>query len=168
MAKLDRLLKYLNENDIHYQILSHPAAFTAHQVAMASHVPDSVVAKTLLVRAGSQHWLVVLRADQRVSHRLLKDVLEANHVALAHEEDLPLFFPDCEPSAMPPFGKLYGLPVLVEKSLADDEEIVFNACTHTSAIRLRFEDFERLADPMIAEFAEENTEKRAWLNVEER
>jgi Ala-tRNA(Pro) deacylase len=158
MAKFDRLLKYLNENNVHYQVLSHTEAFTAHQVALASHVPDRNVAKTLLVKADDQYWIVALRADQRLNEHLLRDALEAKHVRLAYEEDLAGFFPDCETSAMPPFGKLYGLPVIVEKGLAEDDEIVFNACTHTNAIRMRFQDYERLADPMIAEFAEERVE----------
>jgi Ala-tRNA(Pro) deacylase len=155
MAKFDMLLKYFNDNNVHYQVLSHTRAFTAHQLAMASHVPDKAVAKTLLVKADDQYWMVVLGADQRLSERLLKHALEVTKIHLAHEEDLDPFFPGCETSAIPPFGKLYGLPVIVEKHLADDEEIVFNACTHTDAIRMKFADFERLANPIVAEFAEE-------------
>jgi Ala-tRNA(Pro) deacylase len=155
MSKLDRLLTFLNEHDVQYQVLSHAEAFTAHQVALTSHVPDRAVAKTLLVKADEQYWLAVLAADQRVSERLLRKALEAKHVTLAHEDDLEGFFPDCEPSAMPPFGKLYGLPVIVEKGLVEDEEIVFNACTHTDAIRMKYADFERIADPLVADFAEE-------------
>jgi len=154
MTTIDRFLAYLNENDVHYQLLVHTPAFTAHQLARASHVPDSELAKTLLVRADGQHWLAVLRADQRVNTSLLKKALEVKQVALAHEEDLERFFPDCELGAMPPFGKLYGLPVIVEHSLAEGDEIVFNACTHRESIRMKFEDFERLANPIIAEFAE--------------
>ncbi len=59
----------------------------------------------------------------------------------------------CEVGAMPSFGNLYGLPVIVDKLLAEDEEIVFNACTHTESIRLKFADFEKLVNPMIAKVA---------------
>jgi prolyl-tRNA editing enzyme YbaK/EbsC (Cys-tRNA(Pro) deacylase) len=45
--------------------------------------------------------------------------------------------------------------VIVEKGLVEDEEIVFNACTHTDAIRMKYADFERIADPLVADFAEE-------------
>jgi Ala-tRNA(Pro) deacylase len=162
MAKFDSLLKYLNDNNIHYQVLSHTQAFTAHQVAQASHVPDKAVAKTLLVKADDQYWMVVLGADQRLSERLLKHSLEAKQIHLAHEEDLEKFFPGCETSAMPPFGKLFGLPVIVEKRLTEDEEIVFNACTHTDSIRMKYEDYERLADPIVAEFAEEPQYSEGW------
>jgi Ala-tRNA(Pro) deacylase len=54
---------------------------------------------------------------------------------------------------MPPFGNLYGIPVFVDRSLTEQEEIVFEACTHTDVIRMRYEDFERLVSPVVAEFA---------------
>lgn len=154
MAKCDRLLKYLNRNNVHYRVVSHPDAFTAHQVAMASHVPDKTVAKTLIVNADGQNWMAVLRADQRLNQRLLRKALEVHHLHLLSEEELEGLFPDCEPSAMPPFGKLYKLPVVAERSLAEDDEILFNACTHRDAIRVRYADYERLEDPFIAEFAD--------------
>ena len=154
MKGIDILLKYLNDNGVRYQVLTHVPAFSAHQAAVASHVPESELAKTLLVKAGEQHWMVVTRADQRVNEKLLKEVLEAKHVGLAHEEDLETQFPDCEVGAMPPFGNLYDLPVIMDTSLEEDEEIVFNACSHTESIKLRLEDYVRLVNPMIAGIAE--------------
>ena len=35
---------------------------------------------------------------------------------------------------MPPFGNLYGLPTYVDKHLAEQDYIVFEAGTHTDAI----------------------------------
>ena len=54
----------------------------------------------------------------------------------------------------PPFGSLYNLAVYVDESLAADEAIVFNAGTHRDAIRLRYDDFVRLAKPRICSFAQ--------------
>ena len=54
---------------------------------------------------------------------------------------------------MPPFGNLFGIPVYVDRSLEADEEIVFNAGTHTLTAKLRFGDFVRLTEPRTAEFA---------------
>ncbi len=153
MAKTSDLIKYLNANNVSYQLLRHVPAFRAHEVAMATHVPDRNLAKTLLVKAGQVYWMVVLRGDQRLDEKALKRVLEVHHVHLAHEEDLDHLFPDCEVGAMPPFGNLYGFPVVVDQALPEDDEIVFNACTHTDSIRMKFSDFERLVRPMIAHIA---------------
>jgi Ala-tRNA(Pro) deacylase len=54
---------------------------------------------------------------------------------------------------MPPFGNLYGMEVLVDKSLCEDEEIAFNAGSHTELIRLSYKDFEGLVKPKVVKFS---------------
>ncbi len=54
---------------------------------------------------------------------------------------------------MPPFGNLYGVEVFVAESLAEDEEIVFNACSHTELIRMSYKDFESLVKPKVMKFS---------------
>jgi Ala-tRNA(Pro) deacylase len=53
---------------------------------------------------------------------------------------------------MPPFGPLYGLPVYVDRSLTEDEYVVFEAGTHSEAIRMRYWDFAALVFPVVVEF----------------
>ena len=153
MSAMNELVRYLQNNGTEFRIHSHLPAFSAHDVALATHVPDNVTAKTLVVKAGQQRWLVALRADYRIDQRLLRDALETHSIHLVPETELDHLFPNCELGAMPPFGNLYGMPVIVDKALADQKEIVFNACTHTESIHMKFEDFERLTNPMVVEFA---------------
>jgi len=63
-------------------------------------------------------------------------------------------FPHCEVGAMPPFGPLYGQTVYVDAVLALEPEIVFNAGTHRDAIAMRWNDFVRMANPVVGKFAE--------------
>lgn len=154
MAKITDLLRYLQSNKVEFQVLEHDPAFSAHDVAAVAHVPESEMAKAILIKIDEHYWMAVLRADQRINEQMIRRVFGAKNVQLAHEENLGMLFPDCQIGAMPPFGNLYGLPVLLEECLADDEEIVFNACTHTKAIRMKFKDFRRLAKPVITGFAE--------------
>ena len=50
---------------------------------------------------------------------------------------------------MPPFGNLYGMEVYVAKTLAEDEEIAFNAGSHIELIKLAYKDFEKLVNPKV-------------------
>ena len=154
MAKITDLLKYLQDNKVHHQLIEHETAYTAHEVARSARVPEGELAKTIIVRADGGFWMAVLRGDQIVDINLLKKALEAKEVHFAHEEDLDFLFPDCQTGAMPPFGNLYGVPVVVDLALASDEEIVFNACSHTRAIKMKFSDFSRLVRPRVAAFAQ--------------
>jgi Ala-tRNA(Pro) deacylase len=54
---------------------------------------------------------------------------------------------------MPPFGSLYNLPTYLDRSLTRSETIVFEAGTHTDAVRMRYSDYERVAKPRIGDFA---------------
>jgi Ala-tRNA(Pro) deacylase len=62
-------------------------------------------------------------------------------------------FPELEVGAMPPFGNLYGMEAFVDESLSQDDEIAFNAGSHTELIRLAYRDFERLVTPKVAKFS---------------
>jgi Ala-tRNA(Pro) deacylase len=76
-------------------------------------------------------------------------VAGVENVQLASEQAFRDMFPGCEVGAMPPFGNLYGMEVYVSKLLTDDDEIVFNAGSHTELIRLAYQDFERLVKPKV-------------------
>jgi Ala-tRNA(Pro) deacylase len=54
---------------------------------------------------------------------------------------------------LPPFGELYGVTAYVDASLSEAAKIVFEAGTHSDAIRMRYADYERLAKPTVADFA---------------
>jgi Ala-tRNA(Pro) deacylase len=162
MAKITDVIRYLKNNGIPFEVIPHEPAFTAHEVASATRVSGKELAKTLIVRVEGKYWMVVLRGDQRLNERHLKRAFNASVVHLAHEEDLSALFPDCERGAMPPFGNLYGLPVLVEKALADNEDIVFNACRHTESIRMKYRDYERLVQPLVGHFSEVRRVCEEW------
>lgn len=162
MAKINDVIRYLKNNGVPFEVIPHEPAFTAHEVALAARVPDKEVAKTLVINVDGKFWMVVLRGDQRLNERYLKRVLGATIVHLVHEEDLSTLFPDCELGAVPPFGNLYGLPVLVEKALTEDGDIVFNACKHTESIRMKYRDYARLVQPLVGHFSEARWVDEDW------
>jgi Ala-tRNA(Pro) deacylase len=82
----------------------------------------------------------------------LRDVAQAQEVRLANEREFETLYPDCETGAMPPLGPLYGQRVFVDRALAEDEEIVFNAGSHREAIKVRYDDFSRVVHPTVGDF----------------
>lgn len=153
MPIASRLAEYLDEYGVIYAAIRHPKAYTAQEVAAQLHCRGKEMVKTVVIKAGPHSILAVLPATHRIDFYMLSDVLQFEDVRLATEPEFQDLFPECEPGAMPPFGNLYGVPVLCDNSLTEDEVIHFNAGTHTEAIRVRFEDFRRLVKPKIASFA---------------
>jgi Ala-tRNA(Pro) deacylase len=80
-------------------------------------------------------------------------LLGLSHIRLATEGELLEVFEDCEPGAMPPFGDLFSMPVLVDHAVAAEKMIAFNAGTHRDSIHLKFSDFDTLVHPLIGTVA---------------
>jgi len=149
-----KLTDFLNGENVKYTMITHSQAFTAQEIAASAHVPGKELAKTVIVKIDGRIAMVVLPASCRVDFALLKTAAGARKVELAAEEEFEGTFPGCEVGAMPPFGNLYGIEVFVAEKLAEDEEIAFNACSHTELIRLSYKDFERLVKPRVARLAQ--------------
>jgi Ala-tRNA(Pro) deacylase len=148
----ERLEAYLQENEIAYQRQHHPKAFTAEEVAESEHLPGQKMAKVVMVIAEGNLVMLVLPASEVVNLDRLVQILDVSEVRLASEEEFVPVFLDCEAGAMPPFGNLYDLPVYVDTKLAEQDVIVFQAGTATETISLKFRDFVRLVQPIVATF----------------
>ena len=150
---VSRTLKaYLDHEHVHYDVLPHPEAFRTAEIAHTLHTPEKEIAKVVIVKVDVRFVMTVLPASWSVDLHRLRDIFLTHHVQLATENEIKGLFPDCELGAMPPFGNLYGLPVYVDQSLTEDEVIVFQAGTHSDAIRMRYMDFSALVFPMVTEF----------------
>ena len=151
---LTKIKKLLDEHNIKYTIIKHSSAYTAQEIAASAHISGKELAKTVMIKFDGKMAMAVLPASYKISFDDLKEVLGVEKVRLAYEQEFMDKFPDCEVGAMPPFGNIYGLEVYVAESLADDEEIAFNACSHTELIRMKYKDFEELVKPRRMKFSE--------------
>ena len=152
MAIATKLKNYLDENKVHYHILAHHERFTAPEIAQALHVPGRMLAKVVLIKADDREFIVTLDANTQIDLTALGQAIGATYVTLATEEEIRQRFPDCEVGAMPPFGNLYDLPVVVDAPLSMDKEIVFEAGNHHEAIQMNYSEYANLVHPHIAEF----------------
>jgi Ala-tRNA(Pro) deacylase len=151
---LTKIRKFLDKHNIKYTIIKHSSAYTAQEIAASAHISGKELAKTVMIKFDGKMAMAVLPASYKISFDDLKEVLGVEKVRLAYEQEFMDKFPDCEVGAMPPFGNLYGMEVYVAESLADDEEIAFNACSHTELIRMKYKNFEELAKPKRLKFSE--------------
>jgi Ala-tRNA(Pro) deacylase len=149
-----KLAEFLNEHNIKYVTIRHSLAYTAQEIAASAHLPGKELAKTVMINIDGKMAMAVLPASSKVNFETLKNAAGAKNAELASEEEFQRMFPDCEIGAMPPFGNLYGMEVFASETLAQDEEIAFNAGSHTELVRLAYKDFERLVSPRMVKFEE--------------
>ena len=147
-----QLIDCLDGNKVSYEVLHHPEAVTAQRIAQAEHVKGRHHAKVVMVKSGDQHLMMVLPADHQIDLEKVGNAI-GNTVSLDQEQEFTSLFPDCAIGAMPPFGNLYGLPTYVEQSLAEQDYIVFEAGTHTDAIKMSYRDYEKIVKPKVNDLA---------------
>ena len=148
----DKLLDYLKSQNVKFDLVEHPQAYAARDVAFKAGVPGRMFAKTVMVKLDGKMAMAVLPAEEKVNFHLLREAGRADTIALATEREFGEIFPDCELGAMPPFGNLYGMEVFVGGTLARAQTITFNAGNHTEVITMPYVDFERLVMPRVAWF----------------
>ena len=148
-----RLERYLRKHHVPCAIRRHPRAFTAMEVAAATHISGKEVAKVVMVMLDGELAMAVVPSSFMVDLDALADLARVGDADLATEEEFKKVFSGCEVGAMPPFGNLWGVPVYVSESLAEDVEISFNAGTHDEIMTVSLDDFVDLVSPQIGRFS---------------
>ena len=116
------------------------------------HLKGRRHAKVVMVKSGAQQLMIVLPAEHLIDLEKLVKIV-GQDLSLESEGEFESLFPDCAVGAMPPFGNLYGVPTYVDTSLAEEDYIVFEAGTHTEAIKLGYRDYEKIMKPDVKDLA---------------
>jgi len=154
MAVSAKLQAFLQAAKVKYTVAKHPVVYTAQEIAAAQHIPGRQLAKCVLVKTDRGPVLAVLPAVHLIDLKKLKAVLGTPTLSIAKEADINAQFPDVEVGAMSPFGNLYQVPIVVDRTLEAAGDIVFNAGSHTETIKMRYQDFARLATPKVGGFGQ--------------
>ena len=150
---VEKLKRFLDEKRVKYVSIKHSLAYTAQEIAASAHIHGKELAKTVIVRLDGKTAMAVLPASHRIDMELLRVAAKAKSAELASEQEFRDLFPGCSLGAMPPFGNLYGMDVFTDTALASDEEIAFNAGSHTELIRMAYKSFAELVKPVLAKIA---------------
>lgn len=146
-----KLKDFLDSEKVKYVSMVHSPAFTAQEIAAIAHIPGKELAKTVIVKVDGQFAMMVVSANDHVDFSKLRDVI-GSEVDLASESEFKDKFAGCEVGAMPPFGNLYDMPVYISNQLTQQENILFNAGSHSELVQVDFRDFERLVKPKVIAF----------------
>ena len=144
---------YLQSRSVSFDYLLHRPTHSATHLAGSLHVPGRSVAKGVLVRAGDSYVLAVLPATHRVDTAKLAAILQVAEVRIATETEVGQVFADCEPGALPPFGRLYGLTTVLDLTLALGSSVTFIANMRHEGVRMSFADYEAIEAPIEASFS---------------
>jgi len=148
-----RLEQWLKAEGARFRLFEHAPVFTSAEAAQVRGTPIESGAKALVLLAADAPVHVVLPGSRRVDNAKVRAILGTRTLRFATPEEL-LALTGCVPGAVPPFGNLFGLPVLVDELLLEREDIAFNAGSTSVSIIMRAADFARLAEARACRFAQ--------------
>lgn len=149
MSIPDRVDQYLRRHHIVVQEHNHTATYTAAQLAQIEHVPETNVAKVVFFWCNQQLVMGVLPANRNLNLHLAKKATYATSVRLATEREIAERIDNLHLGAIPPFGSLFGLPVLMDEALQDADVIEASGGIHSVSFRMRMADYIREEAPQI-------------------
>ena len=115
--------------------------------------PDHLNAKVVIVRDGGTYAMTVVPSTAQLDLAKLERLTRRYGLALASEGEFRRRFPDYEIGAVPPFGRLFGLPVYLDQALAAEAEMVFEDGVHHEKVSLPMGEYVRIERPGIAPLA---------------
>jgi len=146
---------FLRSRGVWFETLLHQPASSSAKRARNARVTGRRVAKAVLVRVGDSFVLAVLPASAIIDMDRLSQVVGSplSEIRLATSDELLAMFRDCEPGVVPPFGRLYGLPTLVDSGFSEIDDIIVSANTRHEGVWMHFRDFQALEGPKRGSFS---------------
>jgi Ala-tRNA(Pro) deacylase len=137
------LQKYMDDRWIRYDLVPHEPTLSALGSAHAGPIPSDRLAKAVVLNDNGRYKLAVLPASH---HLRLSDLrMELGHeVHLATEPEAANVFRDCALGAVPAVGACYGLDVIIDDSIGQQQELYFEGGDHATLIHVNRTEFARL------------------------
>ena len=145
MAIADRLHHYMQRKGVHFDVVAHAPTMTSSATAQAAHIPGVRVAKPVVIHHEMGFLVAVVPSTHRVELSTLQELLD-RRLGLATEAEITTLFTDCQLGAIPPIGAAYGVPVMLDDSLADATDLYFEGGDHTSLIHVSGQAFRMLTN----------------------
>jgi len=153
---VSRILTLLKTNNCWHETFQHEAVRTSEEAARTR--PGYTLhqgANAMIVRVKNpqpKFVMLVLPADLRFDNSKVKSFLGAKDLRFASEEEIGEITGGVQPGAVPPFGNLFGLEVVADPALFENDKIVFNAGDRCFSVAMNSEDYKRLVVPQVTSF----------------
>lgn len=146
---------FLKENGVSYEKFEHEPVKTSEEAAAVR--PEFTISqgtKALIVRVKSNgaksFAMVVVPGGKKFDSAKVRAALGASDIRFATPEEVSEITGGVVPGGVPPFGNLFGLPVLCDENVFNNERIIFNAGDRSVSITIKSEDYKKVVNPQIA------------------
>ena len=158
---VDKIKNLLDQHQLDYKCFEHIAVRTSEEAAaLRPEYTISDGAKALIVRvkfkevpkeSEKQFIQIVLPGDAKFDTKKARSELNIKDVRFALPEEVSEITEGVVPGGVPPFGNIFGIPVYVDKSLLENDEVIFNAGDRSYSIAMKTKDWLQVVKPVVVE-----------------
>ncbi len=148
-----KLLQKLEEWGIDYEVLKHKTVYTAHDVAATLRKRLNEIAKTLIIQADKDFYLVSLPADKNVDFKKLKVAIKkaggsVKSLSIPNEKVIMKKL-GIKPGSVSAFSKFHKLPHIIDKDIKKVKKIVVSGGDVAESIALKLSDWLKVEAAML-------------------
>lgn len=149
---LEMICRYFDDHSVPYRRIEHQRAASADEYHAVLGTRYEQQAKALFVRykrTGEKGFVVLaIQAQKRADMSRLGRLLEARDVRLGTSEQLREVT-GCEFGELPPVARPFGLQLVLDKDLLNENEIYFNAGDLETSIAIDPKAIDELEAPIL-------------------
>lgn len=154
---VSEIKELLTRNNCLFDYFEHEPVTTSEQAAQVrTGYTLKQGAKALIIRYVDENktatfTMLVIPGDKRLNNAKVKKLLNTKDMRFANAEEIDKVTSGVKIGGIPPFGNLFGLQVYVDKSVFENEKIIFNAGDQRVSIGMRSGDYTKLVQPQLAD-----------------
>jgi prolyl-tRNA editing enzyme YbaK/EbsC (Cys-tRNA(Pro) deacylase) len=109
----------------------------------------AIIVRVKISESNKKFVMLVLPGDLRFDNAKIKSIFTAKDVRFATEQEVSEITNGIQVGGVPLFGNLFGLEVIVNPKLLENEKIVFNAGDRRFSVAMFSKDYVALVNPQI-------------------
>ncbi len=139
------IFERLNELEIEYKKVEHPAAFTMEEIIQYDinshgHIPKNLVLRDV---KGTRNMLVLVHGEKRANLQLIRAEIDSTKLSFASDERLEKYL-KVEKGSVSPFGVIYDtereLEIYFDADLKKEDIVGCHPNDNTATVFLKFDD----------------------------
>lgn len=155
-TRAEAVAEFLDAEGLHYELVEHPSALTATDLARSVDIPLRQTAKTLVLLDGRAYSIAVIPASERLDLHKLREMLGATRqLRLADEIELARDFPWAEVGALPPFGPMLPAAEVFDRALLETDRILCPAGDHRHGVLVDPREIVRVTSATTADICQD-------------
>lgn len=147
-----KIKQFYTDNQVSFREVQHAPGASAEEYHTALGCRYEQQLKCLLVKVyepNNEHFVMVtVQAQKRADFEKIKQLFNAKKVRGATLDELRQAT-GCEYGEVPPTGKIFGIPLVMDKDFLNEQEVYMNAGVVTKSFVVSPNDLVRVEEPIM-------------------